>query len=656
MEEYFNPKNKLHHGKTILIADDDEMLAKLVSFTLHKAGFETIRVASGSEAVAKAMQTPGCLMLLDYQLNDMTGQEVIEKLIEAEYEVPFIVMTGQGDEQTAVEMMKLGARDYIIKESGLRHTLPQIVSQVVVQLAVEDGIRQTEMKLRQSEERFRQISTLLPFPVWICGFDELTEYVSPQFTNDFGYDINDIPTVNAWFERIYPNEEDRIKATSAWDNIRTQVSDEIIKRKITITCKDGQTKIVTIRFLSMGDDKLYMVFHDITESEHMKQSLLESEQKFAKAFQSNSSLMAITDFDDGRFIEVNDTFVESLGYKQEEIIGKTLNALEAFTNYADRVTIISAIKQTVEKDDRVRNVEASFRTKNGDTHHGLFSAEMFTLEGKRFLLTSMTDITMRKRAEEQIMDTNSELQLALDELKSSQTQLMQSSKLAAIGELVSGVAHELNNPLTAISMHAELLYTKTFDEQAKSQVNLISDQTDRAISIVENLLSFARKHEPHKDWISVNEAIKSSVALRAYDLNLDNIKIILKLGNDLPEISADFRQLQQVFLNLINNAADAMKESDHEEGNLVIQSQTAGPNILISFTDNGEGIPAEKLESIFDPFFTTKDVGMGTGLGLSICHGIIEEHGGQIAVESTVGEGTSFIIGLPVNSRVACMD
>jgi len=255
----------------------------------------------------------------------------------------------------------------------------------------------------------------------------------------------------------------------------------------------------------------------------------------------------------------------------------------------------------------------------------------------------------RRRAEEEIVRTNHRLREAMEKLQVSQAQLLQSAKMAAIGQLVSGVAHELNNPLVAVSLYSELLPGEVNKEKIKKFAWVINQQTDRAINIVNNLLAFARKHEPRKSYISINESLTNTVELRAYDLNVNNIKGTLRLAPDLPRTMADFHQLQQVFLNLITNAEQAIKEA-HGKGSLVIETRKVTEMIQITFADDGPGIPAANLDRVFEPFFTTKGIGQGTGLGLSICYGIIKEHGGRIYAESGEGEGATFVVELPVIS------
>lgn len=251
------------------------------------------------------------------------------------------------------------------------------------------------------------------------------------------------------------------------------------------------------------------------------------------------------------------------------------------------------------------------------------------------------------RSHKELETALEELEQAQAKLKASQAQLLQSEKLAAVGQLVSGVAHELNNPLMGISSTVELMKRYVKDEMALEDLTNLEGDTDRAIAIVRNLLSFARKQEPERKLISINEVIRSVTQLRAYDLRLSNIEVIEDLDPDLPETMADFQQMQQVFMNLIVNAEQAIREF-RKNGRITVRSSRVEGNIRVTVTDDGPGIPREILGRIFEPFFTTKPVGKGTGLGLSICYGIVQEHQGQIAVESEEGHGATFTVELPI--------
>ena len=247
-----------------------------------------------------------------------------------------------------------------------------------------------------------------------------------------------------------------------------------------------------------------------------------------------------------------------------------------------------------------------------------------------------------------------ETRQAYENLRRTQEQLLHSEKLAAVGQLISGVAHELNNPLTAILGYSQLLTASgEIGPRALGYVDKLYKQAQRTHRIVQNLLSFARQHKPERVPVNVNAIVEDTLALRDYDLRMSQIQVSLELSETLPEVSADPHQLQQVFLNLINNAVDAILEVG-TVGELRVRTGVEENQVLIEFTDSGPGV--KDASRVFDPFYTTKPVGKGTGLGLSICYGIITEHGGRILVKNAPQRGATFRIELPWQSRAALPD
>jgi PAS domain S-box-containing protein len=238
-----------------------------------------------------------------------------------------------------------------------------------------------------------------------------------------------------------------------------------------------------------------------------------------------------------------------------------------------------------------------------------------------------------------------ETRQAYENLRRTQEQLLHSEKLAAVGQLISGVAHELNNPLTAILGYSQLLTSSgQMGQQGIEYADKLYKQAQRTHRIVQNLLSFARQHKPERVQVQINQALEETLALRDYDLRMHNIRIHLDLAENLPVTSADPHQLQQVFLNMVNNAVDAILENS-ADGDLWVRTALNGDRLCIEFTDSGPGV--KDASRVFDPFYTTKPVGKGTGLGLSICYGIITEHGGTIQVRNIPTRGASFTIELP---------
>jgi len=265
------------------------------------------------------------------------------------------------------------------------------------------------------------------------------------------------------------------------------------------------------------------------------------------------------------------------------------------------------------------------------------NAVVINWEGRPATLNFLIDITERKKAEEERLKLEEQLRLA--------------GRLAAVGELSAGVAHELNNPLAAIQGFAQLLTARNdLDEATKKDLGIVYREAQRAAKITQNLLSFARRHEPEKRLISINEVLEKTLELRSHQMKVNNIEVVADFAADLPKTRADFFQMQQVFVNIINNAEQSMVEA-HGKGRLVVKTQKVGNMIQATFADNGPGISEENLKRIFDPFFTTKEVGKGTGLGLSICYGIVEAHGGRIYARSKLGEGATFVVEIPIISE-----
>jgi two-component system NtrC family sensor kinase len=224
---------------------------------------------------------------------------------------------------------------------------------------------------------------------------------------------------------------------------------------------------------------------------------------------------------------------------------------------------------------------------------------------------------------------------AYEDLRRAQEQLLQSEKMSAVGQLISGVAHELNNPLTAILGYAQLLESADLDHRSADYVRKLFKQAQRTHRVVQNLLSFARQRKPQKQEVDLRKVLEESLTLRDYDLRVNNVSLEREIPENLPSVVADPHQLEQVFLNVINNALDAIVEGGGS-GVLKVRAFAKDSFVCVEFDDSGPGI--KDPSRIFDPFYTTKSVGKGTGLGLSICYGIVKEHGGEIMARNLASE------------------
>lgn len=246
--------------------------------------------------------------------------------------------------------------------------------------------------------------------------------------------------------------------------------------------------------------------------------------------------------------------------------------------------------------------------------------------------------------------SRADLEKVVGTLKTTQAQLIQSEKLSAVGQFVAGVAHELNNPLTSVIGFSELLQATSSDPKERERLNHINRNAIRCHKIVHSLLGFSRQHEPERKLVRLHEVAEAVLEIVSYDMRVNNITLVREYASDLPPLLGDSHQLQQVVLNIVSNARQAL-ESFRRDGQITLRTGAEGDRVWLRISDNGPGISAENQKKIFDPFFTTKPQGKGTGLGLSLSYGIVQEHRGSIRVESQPGLGTDFILEFPAANR-----
>ncbi|MFH1993658.1 MAG: ATP-binding protein, partial [Pseudomonadota bacterium] len=340
-----------------------------------------------------------------------------------------------------------------------------------------------------------------------------------------------------------------------------------------------------------------------------------------------------------------------LGYTEEELIGQPIGVIFAEEEEARRFFQFfrgSEKAQALGPQDVIRNRELTCRAKDGRLIPMSFNASVITDEGGNVtgVVAGAKDITDLKQITEKITKINEELRAEITERKRLEAQLIHSTKMASLGVMASGIAHEIRNPLAVCSSAAQFLLENPHDRVLREQcADKIYSNVQRAARIIENLLKFARPSAADRGRVDLNETLEATLSLTENQIALQQIKLSRQFAEDLPPVIGSSSLLQQVFLNIIFNAANAMPGG----GKLTI-STLVNPEreAEVRFADTGCGIPQEHLDNIFDPFFTTMPVGRGTGLGLSVSYGIIQQHGGSIEVESSVGAGTTFTVKLPL--------
>jgi len=402
----------------------------------------------------------------------------------------------------------------------------------------------------------------------------------------------------------------------------------------TLRRKDGSPIHVLINAFALHDSEgrvlqIRGLMLDVTGL-RTYQSELHRERDFSGKILSNTQSFILVADTAGLISYANRRWYDS-GFEQRELIGRPLLELASPSFVRP---LAESVQRTLES-QQVDNLEVEIVRRSGEK--GKFSANLSPMRDEHGVVTSivvvLTDIT-----DSAIL----------------RDKLVHAEKMAAVGQLVSGVAHEVNNPLTAILGFADLLLEDSeLPEAARKDLRVILQEAQRTKQIVQNLLSFARQMPPQRSALQLNPILRRTIQLRSYDFNSHGVDVIEHLDDGLPDVLGDAQQLQQVFLNILNNAYDAV----HEVGRMArieIMTTKTGDSVEVSFSDNGNGI--SQPDKIFDPFFTTKEVGKGTGLGLSICYGIVKEHGGEIVCHNNIaGQGATFIVRLPAISHSASL-
>jgi two-component system NtrC family sensor kinase len=403
-------------------------------------------------------------------------------------------------------------------------------------------------------------------------------------------------------------------------------------REIKLRRKDGSLATFADSSRAVWDTSGKIVRYqgtlvDVTERHRMEEAIRRQEEFQRYLLESFPDLILVIDLNE-RYSFVSTRVYDLLGYRPDELIGKKV---ESEAEHSPELLalarqIIARESPSGSCDYRAQHRDGSYRTMR------VSASPLFDAEDKvSGVIASVRDITVEKKLEQQII---------------------QSERLAAMGQMIGGFAHELNNPLTSILGMSELLQDAPSAEGSQKQLEMLQQQARRAVEIVQNLMYFARPPAPGKAQIDLGELVQRTLHLHAYSLRKSNITVDFLPDTSLPPVLGDAHQLMQVFLNLILNSEQAMREV-RDRGTLRIRLERRDKAVAVTFQDDGPGIPAEILSNIFDPFYTTKRPGRGTGLGLSICKAIMREHSGNVEAASGPGGGAVFTVTLPTAEPAA---
>ncbi len=399
------------------------------------------------------------------------------------------------------------------------------------------------------------------------------------------------------------------------------------EREITLRRKDGSPILLIDTSRAVLDAYGQVIRYqgtlvNITERRQMEKALRQQEEFQRYLLESFPDLILVFDLA-GRYKFVSSRVRDLLGFRPEYFVEKGLEEQEAEAPelIALYQEIVCGAKVFGSCEYRAQHVDGTSRTMRASA-----SASYDGEHKLNGVIVSVHDITIERKLEQQVIE---------------------SERLAAMGQMIGGFAHELNNPLTSILGVAELLQDNDHDDTARKQITMLQQQARRAAEIVQNLLYFSRPPAPGQTAVDLTDTIQRTLHLHAYSLRKNNVTVDFLPESGLPAIKGDPHQLMQLFLNLILNAEQAVHEI-RDRGTLRIRMEKRNTWIAITFHDDGPGIPANVLSHIFDPFYTTKRPGRGTGLGLSICKAIVREHGGSIEASSGPGGGAVFTVAFPV--------
>ncbi|HXN54340.1 MAG TPA: PAS domain S-box protein [Candidatus Acidoferrum sp.] len=481
--------------------------------------------------------------------------------------------------------------------------------------------------LRKNEARFTELFESLQEGIYIATPDDRLLDVNPALARMLGYDSKE-ELLSRTFADLLPDEGQRRALRQEVDSQPT-----VQGREITLTRKDGRPLVClntagAVRDTSGRVVRYHGALMDITERREMERRLYQQQEFARRLIDSFPDLIFVVDTA-GHYTFVSPRVRDILGYEPEETQDWELGGR---THLEDRPALLALFAELVGGRQTFASLEVRVRNKQGEwrrlrCHFSPLFNETGKIDG---VVISGRDVTELKRLEEQ---------------------LIQAEKLAAMGQMLAGVAHELNNPLTAILGVTELLRdSEGVQENTKRQLELTHRQARRAARIVQNLLEFSRPAAPQKRALGVNSLIERTLQLQDHSLRRNNVSVDFQPQSDLPAVIGDANQLIQVFLNLISNAEHAIREV-RETGRIQIRIGRIGGHISVTVQDDGVGVAQEALPRLFDPFYTTKRPGGGTGLGLSICMSIVREHGGSIDVETLPAGGSAFTVYLPVAPR-----
>lgn len=613
----------------ILYLEDDPADAELVQATLDAAGMacQVTRVET-CEEFRRALAEGGYdIVLADYTLPAYDGMSALQRARELSPVVPFIFVSGTMGENAAIEALTGGATDYVLK-----HRLSRLAPAVKRALREAENSRErqrAEQALRESEKRFRLLYENAPLAYQSLDADGRFLEVNAAWLRLLGYLREEVigrsvlecltPPCQELFRERFP----RFKAAGEMHDV-----------EFDMVRKDGTVVIVSVDGLIAYDEtrefrETHCILHDVTRRKQMEESLREHEREYQTVLQSAMDGFAVADAR-GRLLDVNEAYCRMIGYSRNELLQMSIPDLQAVDAQADAARYVEEVCR-----QGFARFESRFRRKDGRLIDVEVSASLVPHVAER-CYAFVRDVTERKRSEEQLQRLRSELTHV--------------SRLSTAGEMVAGIAHEVNKPLYSIANYAKaccnvLALDEPDLEDLREWTREIAAAAARAGEITRRLLDFVRRAEPQRISARIGEVIEEAISLLAAETRGLPVVVRRQFADAETVVNVDRIQIQQVLVNLLRNACEALEAKDAAAKEVTIRTAVGGDSVEVSVADNGPGLPDPGASRLFEPFFTTKPEGLG--MGLAISKTIVEAHGGRIWATARPGGGATFHFTLP---------
>jgi two-component system cell cycle sensor histidine kinase/response regulator CckA len=629
----------------IILVEDNVRFASVMQASLEAEGFQVRHTRSGAETIKAARATSPALLVLDYTLPDMSAHDIIDGLAGEGFNFPFIIVTSQDSTTIAVEMIKLGARDYLLKNSAAVDNLPEVVRQTLEKIDRDNNIEMARQALGHEEEMLSAAFEYSPVGTLIASPDGRIKRINEAVCQMLKLSESDLLGANM-LSFIHP--EDRGQCRQALDDMNLGKRDDFQVEKRLIN-KEG--KILWVQntcWMVRGENGVakYAVAHlqNISKRKQAEDEL-QSNREISRAVLEAMPLGVFTLTADGKPHFANQQAIDLLGKgiidTDVDSLAKTYDAYLKDTNEPYPINRMPVVRALSGEQCSVSDMEID-RT-DGRIRLEVWGSPVFDDHGNiKYAVATFADISRRSQME---------------------SELRRDQKLKALGTLAGGISHDFNNILFTMLGFTALAKKHTVEKaEAYKYLLRIEDAGARAMELVKQVLNFGRPPGLEKKPIRIQLVIEETLDMLRGTIP-PGVGIIKNLGRECSPVLADFTQVHQVLMNITANAIQAMKrlggilqvdldEIEIEESGLFKDEKLEpGRYVRVIIRDTGHGMNNAAMERIFEPYFTTKNTGEGTGLGLSTAYGIVSSLGGGIRVNSKLNEGTQFSVFLPAQSE-----